>query len=317
MNTPLISISVVIPTYNRLRYLPATLASILAQTRPPDEIIIVDDGSQDGTRAYCEKLAEVEARLRYIYQDNAGPALARNRGIELAQGEFIKFVDSDDQLAPECLEQLLQCFERGDARLGVVHSRYRYINEQGAPLAEPAPFHAVRGNILCYLLKHLESSVLFGSCMVRRSALMDVGMFRPERDFTNAEDVELLIRLASRYDFDYVDSVLLDYRQHSASVRNARATAEGRLKALAYALELPQVADCLTPDEQNQMLAGRYHVLAVQNWRDGRRTEAQDTFQTAARLTAQGRSLRRLYALLARFAPVQMLGLLEAMLKRR
>ena len=312
-----ISISVVIPTYNRLHYLPATLDSVLAQTQPADEIIIVDDGSSDGTRAYCEQVAQIEPRLRYVYQDNAGPALARNRGIELAQGEFIKFVDSDDLLMPDCLARMAQCFAQGSADLGVVHSRYRYIDEQGKALAEATPFHAVRGHVLCYLLEHLDGNVLFGSCTIRREALLAVGMFRPERDFTNAEDVELLIRLASRYAFDYVDSILLDYRQHSGSVQNARATAEGRLKALRYALELPQVADCLTPDRQNQLLAGRYHVLGVQHWRDGRRAEAAQAFQQAAHLSPQGRHIRRLYARLARFAPVRVLDGLSALLKRR
>lgn len=313
-----LTISVVIPTYNRLHYLSATLDSVLVQTQPADEIIIVDDGSSDGTRAYCEQVAQIEPRLRYVYQDNAGPALARNRGIELAQGEFIKFVDSDDLLVPDCLARMAQCFAQGDADLGVVHARYCLMDAEGADIVgQTAPFHPVRGQALCYLLTHLESSVLFPTCMIRREALLAVGMFRPERDFTNAEDVELLIRLASRYAFDYVDEVLVRYRVHSGSVQNARATAEGRLKALRYALELPQVADCLTPDKQNQLLAGRYHVLGVQHWRDGRRAEAAQAFQQAAHLSPQGRHIRRLYARLARFAPVRVLDGISALLKRR
>lgn len=314
MPNPLIS--VVIPTYNRLDYLPSTLQSVLAQTYSPFEIVIVDDGSTDGTRAYCEGLTD--ARIRYFYQPNAGVTLARNRAIQLAQGEYIKFLDSDDLIPPSCLAECMAQFERSSARVAVVHTRYRYIDENSTPYETEAPFHPVRGDVLCYLIQHLDSSVLFGSSMVKREALLAVGMFRPDPTFTNAEDVELLIRIANDYEFEYVDAVLLGYRQHRNSIRKPIATAEGRLKALQYALELSRVADCFSASQQAELLAGRWHKLGLTYWQAGKRKEAQHAFYKAQRLTSQGAKVRRLYRFLARFAPYeQTIRLFDALLAWR
>lgn len=91
-------ISVIIPTFNRAGQLVTALESVMAQSMPPDEIIVVDDGSTDETLAFvadCQKRTEL--KLIYLYQANKGPAAARNRGIEAARGSYLAFLDSDDQ----------------------------------------------------------------------------------------------------------------------------------------------------------------------------------------------------------------------------
>jgi glycosyltransferase involved in cell wall biosynthesis len=305
MPNPLVS--VVIPTYNRLHTLPATLASVWAQTYAPLEVIVVDDGSTDGTQAYLAR--QTDPRLRVIMQENGGPALARNAGIAAAQGDYVRFVDSDDLLYPTAIARAVACFQAGAPTLGVVHTRLRFIAHDDTPLPTPAPFHPVQGDVFCYLLRHIESAVAFPTCTVRRSALLHVGMFRPDPTFRNAEDVELLIRLAHDYSFAFVDDVLLDYRVHDGSVQNALATAEGRLKATHYALELRRVSECLTPQEQARLLATRYHVAGVQRWRAGQRAHASKAFRAAANLTPEHARARRLYALMARFLPARVLEL--------
>lgn len=94
-------VSVIIPTYNRVELLRRAVESVLAQTRPADEILIVDDGSTDGTREMCRDLPAV---VRYIHQENAGVSAARNRGIREASGVCLAFLDSDDEWRPEKLE---------------------------------------------------------------------------------------------------------------------------------------------------------------------------------------------------------------------
>jgi glycosyltransferase involved in cell wall biosynthesis len=96
-------ISVVIPTYNRAQLLPRALGSVLAQTRSPDEVIVVDDGSTDDT---ARVVARYGRRVTYIYKDNGGASAARNRGVDSAAGEFVAFLDSDDLWRPRFLEQI-------------------------------------------------------------------------------------------------------------------------------------------------------------------------------------------------------------------
>lgn len=104
MNTQIL-FSVIIPTFNRRPFLEAAVRSVLDQTYRGLELIVVDDGSHDGTREMISSFKD--NRLRYVYQSNRGVSRARNRGLELASGHFIAFLDSDDRWVPEKLEKTL------------------------------------------------------------------------------------------------------------------------------------------------------------------------------------------------------------------
>ncbi|HFQ90111.1 MAG TPA: glycosyltransferase family 2 protein, partial [Desulfobulbus sp.] len=94
-------ISVIIPTWNRVGFLEKAIGSVLAQTRPCDELIVVDDGSSDGTADLVRTMASIAGReINYIFQENRGAAAARNRGIAAASGELLCFLDSDDWWDP-------------------------------------------------------------------------------------------------------------------------------------------------------------------------------------------------------------------------
>ena len=100
-------ISVIVPVYNVARYLPQCLDSILSQDHRALEVIVIDDGSTDGSGVICDEYAHRDSRVRIIHQKNGGAAAAKNAGLRLATGEFLSFVDSDDFLEPDVLGYML------------------------------------------------------------------------------------------------------------------------------------------------------------------------------------------------------------------
>lgn len=128
-------ISVIIPIYKVERYLDACVASVVGQTYADLEIILVDDGSPDGCPAICDAWAKKDARIRVIHQKNGGLSAARNSGLDIATGEYIAFVDSDDRLEPDILERALERQQQSHADLVIFN--YLCTNENNEPLAKP------------------------------------------------------------------------------------------------------------------------------------------------------------------------------------
>src|SRR3569833_3098304 len=165
-------VSVVVATYNMGMYLPAAVASILAQTRQPVEVCIVDDGSEDDTPELMAVLAR-DRRVVAIRQVNGGQAKAKNRGIRAATGEFVAFLDADDLWMADKLERQLPLFERNRA-VAVVYSEYDCMDSQDRPIAKtPTSMH--RGRVSAPLL--IENFVCFPSAVVRRDVLVQAGGF--------------------------------------------------------------------------------------------------------------------------------------------
>ena len=121
-------ISVIVPIYKVEDYLPKCVESIRNQTHSNLEIILVDDGSPDGCGAICDEFAKKDSRIRVIHKENGGLSDARNVGIEVAKGDYLAFVDSDDWLEPDAFEAMLALAEKYDAKM-VCAGRY---NEDGA-----------------------------------------------------------------------------------------------------------------------------------------------------------------------------------------
>lgn len=125
--------SVIVPVYNVKAYLPKCVDSVLAQTDPDLELVLVDDGSADGSGPLCDQLAQGDSRIRVIHQENRGLGGARNTGIEAAKGEWLLFPDSDDWLEPEALERALSAGESAGADM--VCFGFRSVDEEGRELA--------------------------------------------------------------------------------------------------------------------------------------------------------------------------------------
>ena len=125
-------ISVIVPIYRVEKFLPQCIESILSQTFTDFELILVDDGSPDRCPAICDEAARRDARVRVIHQANAGLSAARNAGIEIARGEWLGFVDSDDYIAPQFYEKLYQTAQRTDA--DCVMCSVQNVDESGKPI---------------------------------------------------------------------------------------------------------------------------------------------------------------------------------------
>lgn len=308
-------VSIVIPTYNSVGYLCEALDSCLKQTYPHIEIIVVDDGSTDDTGNTLS--AHYGSQIHYITQENSGPAIARNRGIEAANGDYIKFLDADDQLHPTCIERCLQIFGHASEKVGVVYTRFRYIDSDGEPLANRQDAPLLNGDIYCDVLLSNGTAILTSTVTVRRNALFDVGLFPDDSTFTHGEDWDLFLRLASNYHYLAIDEILIDYRVHMQNlVHNNYGNAAGRLRVIENAGAYPRTRDCLSEAEYKRLLAGRYHILAMELWKMKRRESARNALQKAIQLVPQEAALRRLYLAMTYFLPASFAQGFNHLIKR-
>lgn len=200
------TVSVVMAAKNYARFLPAAVASVLAQTAPDWELIILDDGSTDDTPAAARPFL-ADRRVRYFRADKLGQPRAKNLGIGLARGEFVAFLDADDAWLPAKLEKQLAVFA-GQPDVGVVFCRRHLIDEGGNLLPRPASPAPPRGRVLDRMF--VQNFVCFSSAVVRRDVFSHVGAFDPEWDL--AIDYDLWLRVAARHAFDFVDEELVLYR---------------------------------------------------------------------------------------------------------
>ena len=199
------SISVIIPTYNHARFLPAAVGSARAQGWPGLEIIVVDDGSTDDTQRVLSDLAGDD--LRSITQTRSGAAAARNRAIKESRGEFVAFLDADDYWLPGKLEAQMRVFELGSRDRVFVYCGSLIVDDKGDTIdARPAA-----GSDLLLGKLVWENVLTTGSLIIKRSALFDVGMFDESLD-TLGEDWDLWLRLAMRYEGACVPDPLVAIR---------------------------------------------------------------------------------------------------------
>jgi glycosyltransferase involved in cell wall biosynthesis len=216
-------VTVVIPTYNSGRFVTEAVDSVLSQTLPPAEVVVVDDGSTDDTAA---RLACYSSRVRYIHQPNGGVASARNRGLQEARAEAIAFLDSDDVWHPSKLEAQVGLL-RARPDLGLLGTRSYPWPGETAPTMGPHRVVPVEWEGLIVKNVFVTSSVV-----VLRDALERVGGF--DTRLQVAEDHDLWIRIAESTRAGYLDMPLTGYRNTPASLsKQARRMETGMLQILA------------------------------------------------------------------------------------
>jgi glycosyltransferase involved in cell wall biosynthesis len=202
-------VSATLTTFNGAtrRYLGFAIESVLNQTFKDFELLIIDDGSSDSTKQFCEKYL-IDNRVKYIYQDNKGLAGARNTGIENSQGEYICFLDDDDVWKEDKLQKQLDFFEKNpDA--GMVYTNLELIDEVGKVIGYQK--HKANGDI--YKELFYENIVdAPSSCMIRKEVFEKVGNFKEW--MKSAEDYELWFRIAKEFKIYSTNEPLVEYRVH-------------------------------------------------------------------------------------------------------
>lgn len=213
------TVAVVVPAYNAARFLEHTLQSIQAQTREPDEIIVVDDGSIDHTAAIVERLAATDRHLHLIRQPNRGVAYARNAGAARTSADYVAFCDADDWWDPEFLEKCLEVFQTGEPELGVVYAWTAHHFENGQPMGTAS---ASRHEGYVARMIALENFLGNGSAaLLRRELFEKAGGFNPgfaDARAQGCEDWEFFARLGEITRFRVVPECLVHYRRSTQSM---------------------------------------------------------------------------------------------------
>ena len=214
--------TVVIPAYNVETYIGRAIESVLVQSRRPEEIIVVDDGSTDGTAGVIQGYG---SDVRYIYQEKAGASIARNRGIEETSSEWIAFLDADDEWLPEKLKAQMALMERNP---DLVWSYTNYIVKQVSDGSEKLSHRSdeiirllagkeyFEDYLQAYLIGAPTSTI---TIVVRRDVLKEAGMFLPGQKW--AQDADLAHRIAYRWPrIGYINEPLsINHFGRSGSIR--------------------------------------------------------------------------------------------------
>ncbi len=262
------TVSAVIPTRDRARWVERAVASVLAQTRPPEEVIVVDDGSTDGT---AECLRELFPQVRVISTENRGVSAARNRGIAAAASEWIAFLDSDDEWRPEKLEAQLEALA-AEPGCRLCHSDEIWI--RNGRRVNPRRHHEKRGGSI--YRRCLPRCVISPSAaLVARSLLVEVGLF--DESLPACEDYDLWLRICVREPVAYVDRPLVvKHGGHDDQLsRTVPALDRYRIRALTKMLD----SGVLAPEDRSatfDVLQAKIGVYSAGAAKRGRRSEVEE-----------------------------------------
>jgi glycosyltransferase involved in cell wall biosynthesis len=232
-------VSVVIPCFNHAHYLTEAIESVLAQTYPHLEVVVVDDGSTDNT-------SEVAARypgVRLVRQPNQGLSAARNTGIRQTNGDYLIFLDADDRLLPSCVEAGLDCFRR-HPECAFVSGRFRFVAQDGTVLHRNQGYTIERDHYLEMLRRNYIP--MGATVMYRRPAFAAVGGFEPS--LHPAQDCELYFRITRSFPVACHDGEVAEYRRHGSNVSREsvvmlRATLAGLRAQRKYVRRDPKLRE--------------------------------------------------------------------------
>lgn len=267
------AVSVIIPTYDRVGLLGAALDSVAAQTFQDLEIVIVDDGSTDGTREYVASRSE---RIRYFWQPNQGVAEARNHGLRVIHSEFVAFLDSDDLWQPTFLQDTVGMLRR-DPSLSLVYTRFTSTNNAGRVLPghNKIPF---AGDVTLPLF---ASTFIHTSAVVARShVIRDAGGF--DGRLSHNEDYDLWLRLSLRHRFGLIADPLCIRRCHPESLAHNGCTPDVLLRKailLHRFYEQGGGKPKITSEVASRRLAKVYYTAGKALFRAGKPREARDALR--------------------------------------
>ena len=272
-------VSIVVPIYHVEQYLPTCIESALAQTLSDIEVILVDDESPDKSPEICDEYASLDSRIRVIHKKNEGVAAARASGLRIAKGKYVFFLDADDCIHPETLQELYRLAEEENAEivqcdLQVIEEEDRtFCHEiQKKGLHRYSPYDAYRvAEVNDEALGHnsrLSMTVVWGK-LIRRDLLTEIGAIEPLRVH---EDQWLVTKLLSQiHGMLYLESSYYCYRKRAGSIMS-RGWDQSRLIMLEVYRERLRVVSELTnvSDEERrklkQLVYRRYLIAIFRNY---------------------------------------------------
>jgi glycosyltransferase involved in cell wall biosynthesis len=205
--------SIVIPTYNRAHLISRAIDSVVNQTYKNWELIIVDDGSTDNTKALVDNYCNNNNRIRYIYQENAERSAARNNGIGSAKGEFICFLDSDDYYLPKRLQSLFESVKEPNI---VYYTGLVLEKKNGLLNRHENPVNGIKKfDEICLATIHSQQMCI--PISIAKNFMYDT-------QFRVGEDLELWLRINNEFPFKYLENafnvVLVDHDDRTVSIKN-------------------------------------------------------------------------------------------------
>ncbi|HET6157525.1 MAG TPA: glycosyltransferase family A protein [Dongiaceae bacterium] len=231
-------VSVVVPAYNAAGTIQETLDSISQQTYHSLEVIVVDDGSIDGTAAIARRHGRGDPRFSVISKANGGVASARNEGIRASKGDYVAFIDADDLWHPTKIAKQMAMLLSGGPDMALVYSPFRLIDADGKVFASPRKY-GVSGWVLH---RHFHTNLVGNgsALLIRRSVLEEFHGFDPwllQQGAEGCEDLLLQLRIAVHYRFGEVSEYLVGYRRlPSAMSANAEQMVRSGILAVNKAL---------------------------------------------------------------------------------
>jgi len=284
------AISIVIPAYNAQKYIATTIDSVLAQDYLDYEIVVVNDGSKDGTLDVLNTFKT--DKLRVYTQDNAGVSAARNKAIALAKAPYIYFLDADDILTNDALRRCISAIKNNNKAIAVYGEALTF--EDSTDLGnidiynQPTFNQRPSGNILGDIISH--NFVACGSViMVKKEALEKTALF--STNIRLGEDWALWVELATLGEFIYIPSpVICFYRQHPTSAARTLALSVNEMDpAIDYIFNLEKVKQAFNAKDlsklKNQAKAGAYCYTAQEYLKNRAFRSAKRIYLKALRLT--------------------------------
>ena len=209
--------SVIIPTYNQERFLPAALGSLLDQTYPHWEAIIVNDGSTDATAGVMEKYAYGDGRFRTYHKENGGVASALNEGLRHARGQWICWLSSDDLFEPNKLEVHLEAIDK-NPKIRFFYSHFYYLDDSTGTKTAPDLWNPVPETIFQVSRMLLGPYIHGNSVAIHRSVFEEIGTF--DEKLRNGQDFDMWLRISARFPSHFIDRRTCITRWHAGQTTN-------------------------------------------------------------------------------------------------
>lgn len=284
-------VSVIIPTYNRAKYLPEAIDSVLNQTYQDFEIIIVDDGSTDNTEdIVCQYVEGAPERIRYLHQNNKGVSAATNNGIIESKGEYICFLDDDDYYLRQSLELRTKALNLYDADIIIGKLNRIYVaTSQGkidssfplkyrkAVIKRHGKFYICDGPTFFKMAINKGFFVHTSAIMFKKQFLNQIGLF--DESLKSSQDIDIYFRVfSSAKNFIYIDDTLSSYRHHlnrHSNDLNRLFLDERRryIKQIKY-LNEKKFDNKLVKDTKRRICARKYKIKGISNYRSGHNVTA-------------------------------------------